>query len=367
MNLEQGLASHKYTGFDVLRTLAALGVVLTHSFTLTGHDADKPTVSVGRYLMAFGSLGVAIFFVISGFLVFGSWERSGNVAIFLRNRFARIWPALTFVVIISAFVLGPIVSEFSVGRYFSSSRPYAYVAHNLTLVTGPAYDLPGAFTDQPSRVVNGSLWTLPYEIWAYLGLLVLGILGVTRRLNLFLLVTVVWLFLFRFGAYDDLLHLRYGHFGVNMRNAADLGSYFLLGATLSLARNRISLSRLTLPGIFAIALSFVTSEPTLFIVGLSMTVIGLGVINNSVTARMASLGDPSYGIYIYSFPIQQMLVFLGITTSWAMFALSAPIAIAAGYASWHLLERPAMTQLKQRLMRTSIATDDVVGVEAGGR
>lgn len=332
----------------MLRTAAALAVVLTHSFAVSGHGGERPLAHVGRFPLAFGQVGVYIFFVISGFLVATSWDRVGRVTTFARNRFARIWPGLITVVMLSVFVVGPLVTTLSVQSYFASRLTSGYLVRNIVLLRGPVYHLPGVFGGQPTAAVNASLWTLPYEIWAYVGVVLLGVTGALRRFWVPAALLVAGCTLFRFGIYTHHISVRYTALAVGGKHLFALGTLFLAGVLLSRFVERIDLRRAAIPGVLLIVLSFVVREPVLFFLGLAATVIGLGVRDGAATDAVHRLGDPSYGIYIFSFPIQQLLFKAGVAdTPWVMLAWSAPISVAAGYLSWHVVEHPALRWFKR--------------------
>ena len=111
-------------------------------------------------------LAVGVFFVISGYLISGSWERRPQLPRYLTNRVLRIIPGLFLVVVVSAFVLGPLVTTLAAGDYFTDGGTYSYL-RNAVLI--PNYALPGVFAGNPfPGAVNGSLWTLPAEFACYL-------------------------------------------------------------------------------------------------------------------------------------------------------------------------------------------------------
>ena len=340
-------SSPKYGGFDLLRIVAALGVVLTHSFELTDHAGDRPMTHIGRFSLAFGNVGVYIFFIISGFLVSSSLDRSRKPSVFLRNRGARIFPGLICVTVLTVFLLGPLMTTLSAGAYLTDTTTISYLLHNSTLLLGVRYYLPGVFSGQG---VNGSLWTLPYEVWAYVALLVMAWLGILKRPLLVGGLFAIGVLTFRFGNYEHIIPLRYALFGMNMHDMTTLGTFFLGGAVLSRINSGVRESRhLLVAGFALIAVGFAVREPSLFILGLPAVVVSSGTVTNSLTRRISALGDPSYGIYIASFPLQQTLFHSGtIRTPAAMFLVSAPLSVAAGFASWHLVEKPAMRVLKRR-------------------
>jgi hypothetical protein len=50
----------------------------------------------------------------------------------------------------------------------------------------------------------------------------------------------------------------------------------------------------------------------------------------------------SYGVYVWSFPIQQLLVMAGIANQYVMLVCAAPIAYVMGTLSWKFVEEPTM-------------------------
>ena len=123
--------------------------------------------------MTWGHIGVAIFFVTSGFLVTESWRRRPGAGGYLLKRVLRIWPAFLMMIGLSVFVVGPIVTDRSLHSYFTSPQTWGYLLHNAVM-SPITFLLPGVFRHQPLSGVNGSLWTLPFEVLAYLALLLLA-------------------------------------------------------------------------------------------------------------------------------------------------------------------------------------------------
>ncbi|HEX7133095.1 MAG TPA: acyltransferase [Iamia sp.] len=347
----------RYHGFDLVRIAAALAVVLTHSFSTTGHSADKPLLGIGERELGPGSLGVAVFFVISGFLVTESWRRAPGARRFLVRRVVRIWPALVTMLLLTTFVLGPIVTDLSLGAYLTDPQSWRYAWKNGILVTGVTFELPGVFTTNPGPPVNSSLWTLPYEIWCYLGLVLLGMIGALRSRTVVLGLFLVALGLHVVATPGDDPWISAAGWGLSARKGAELATMFLGGAVIALWRSAVDRRWLLAGGAVLMALAFPVGQWGLFVVGLPALVVGLGTTSGPISRAVGRWGDPSYGVYILSYPLQQVLVATGVvTTSWAMFALAAPLALVLGYLSWHLVESPALRRGRRRPGATPGAT-----------
>jgi peptidoglycan/LPS O-acetylase OafA/YrhL len=164
-------------GLNLLRLVLAAGVIVWHSFPLTGHDIGWPPA---RQLMS--SIWVDGFFAISGFLIAGSWLGRPDLLIFLRARMLRLLPGFYVCILFTAFILAPLMVWLTgAGGPISFAESWAYVrANGLLWVT--SYDIGGSPEGIPyPNVWNGSLWTLAWEGLCYLGVAVLGILGLLRR------------------------------------------------------------------------------------------------------------------------------------------------------------------------------------------
>lgn len=163
--------------FAVLRIIAAMLVLISHSWPLTGHLVD-PLMAVTNNHLTGGTLGVMMFFAMSGFLVTESYLRRDSIASFFEARALRLFPALAVALAVAIFI-GASVTTLSAADYFSQPQTSQYFAKNLLLDT--RYELPGVFANTPyPRVVNGSLWTLPTEWFMYCIVGLLGALAILR-------------------------------------------------------------------------------------------------------------------------------------------------------------------------------------------
>jgi len=292
--------------FDLMRLIAALLVVISHTFPLSG----QPALTI-RGVEDFGALGVSIFFVISGYLVTASYERDPKS--YLLKRILRIEPGLIASLVVTVILLS-FVTTAPAAQYWREAG--LYVVRNALLYPA-TYDLPGVFEHAPmAGVVNGVLWTLRLEFTFYLVLmlvranlkLVLGLAALCAALWLGVATTTP-----EWG--DDRLARIALLVGRN-------GFLFFAGSALWLTRAKVPL---WLGGLSAAAFPFVGP------LALPSAVIGL-----SRPGRLPA--DLSYGVYIYAFPIQQQLAMAGKLN--VVTAVLAVLPFAA--ASWFLVEKPAM-------------------------
>ncbi len=326
--------------FDFIRILAALLVLLSHQFALTG----RTEFSFGFYYHSLGGIGVLIFFSLSGFLVAQSWERDPNVLRFTIRRFLRIWPGLCVVTLLAVCVLGPLISTVPIKQYFLSAETRDYF---LTLkLTKVRFFLPGVFDANPhQRSVNGSLWTIPLEIRWYAILCLLGLFGLLKRQ--WLLLAGIFIFAFYVFGFHHAEH--------NPKRVLnqEFGLFFMYGVCTYAFRS-VWKSKSLLVGavicVLSIAFWMIGHQYIALFIALPYSVILFGTASTPFIRRFGRFGDLSYGLYIYAFPVQQTIIWL--TENKISFikglAMTTVCATILALASWHLVEKP-MLSLKRFL------------------
>ena len=268
---------------DARRLIAALLVLAAHSASIAGDTA----ITVAG--VTFGQVGVLMFFGISGYLVTMSWERDPRIGRFALKRCLRIFPALTVVLLATAFGLGPVITSEPVGAYLQDPQTWWYVAANLAFLY--EQDLPGVFASNPLHEVNGSTWTLGPETHAYVLVAVAGSLGLLRvhasccRLwppsagrpssRRWSSLTAGWILSFCVGAAAYVWRIR-----LDARIAAVLVACWLASGSIGGAH-----------WVAGFAIPYATLT-----IGLRAP-----IFFQALTAR----GDFSYGIYLYAFPVSQ--------------------------------------------------------------
>lgn len=186
------LLDPKNNNLDLFRLIAAALVIYGHAYALNPVAGATDFV---RSILIFdysGSLAVKMFFFISGLVVANSLISKDNLTEYAISRISRILPGLIFVLFISSFAIGPIISEYSLQDYFKEKYLYSYFLKNIVFHT--SYVLPGVFKTNPyPDAVNGSLWTLPYEVASYILLFAIYAIGIfkSRILVLFVLTLIL--------------------------------------------------------------------------------------------------------------------------------------------------------------------------------
>jgi peptidoglycan/LPS O-acetylase OafA/YrhL len=286
-----GGSVERHNNFDALRLVAAISVIFSHAFLLgEGTQDPEPLYWLTGGQTVLGVVGVFVFFTISGYLVTQSFEATGSPVRFLAKRGLRIYPGLIACLLVSAFVMGPLVSGLDPAAYLLSPGVYHYVASNFAMVM-PANTLPGvAFSGYGAgSVVDGPLWTLPSEVMMYLMVCALGIL---RFLSLPAMLPLLLLGLG--GLWFDTASSEYF-----IGSALWLLPFFAAGMALYRLRNKKILRH----GLALMALAgLVLSVPfhafiLLFPIFGSYLVIYLAFAPWFPVVRAARFGDLSYGLY----------------------------------------------------------------------
>jgi len=360
-------ARSRSNNFDALRLLGALLVLVSHAFAVSGRP--EPTFAGA----ALGSIGVFIFFGISGFLITKSWVREPRPGPFFAKRALRILPALFVVSVLTAYLVGPLITTAPVAHYFGSPLTHAYALRNATL--RPDYLLPGVFAHNPyPRAVNGSLWTLPTEARAYAAVacagLLIAFLGGTRpRLewlrhsrvivvgSLLLITLGIILVTLKFAGLSN----KFGGYGLGLPTPTELtGGFsqwylflaFGVGAALFVWGERVALRWDAFVAVIALWVLAsrapdlplaVRTEllPALVIPYATLVVAFRGT---QVLRKLTARGDISYGVYLWAFPIEQIVVlkFAHAVTPGIVIAVSIPATCLLGAASWFAVERHAL-------------------------
>lgn len=322
-----------------IRLFAAVLVMFGHAYPLTGGSAP------GYLGSAISTLAVKVFFVISGYLITASWCRDPNLPRYIYRRALRIFPALIVLCLVTVFALGPLLTDLTVTEYFSASRLFSYFEN---ILLKPNYALPGVFVENIyPNAVNGSLWTLPVEFAMYL-LVPLVLFGVWRRY----LAIIVAAFLSVGSLYLTRIAIPESPFvvwGTNWVNALEMAPYFFWGAAYRLwARPEWFNVQVLVFAIVALPL-LATNWAMAELVSLILVpyaTFALGFAKPPFCARMEALGDASYGVYLYGFLVQQIVAnaFPAAGLPIVNFLISLPFVLLAGFASWYLIEKPALAR-----------------------
>ncbi|RPG19749.1 MAG: acyltransferase [Phycisphaera sp. TMED9] len=340
--------SSRKNNMDLIRFLAASAVIYGHAFHL--QNLEDPLESVtGR---STGSLAVAIFFSLSGFLIAKSITTRRSVLEFVVARALRILPALFVVNLLVILVAGFAWTTLGAGEFFSNSQTWSYFAWNSSLLKCQ-YELPGVFESNPGGpAVNGSLWTLPVEARMYGIVFLAGLTSLAlgkflggeferrrRVVGVFAIVAMV-LSLFGWAA----MGIPYVG-GVLSEPGVELLGYFGFGMFAHAFRERIHLDgRIVVAGgVALLATRDSAFANAMFIPWLAYACLWISYTPRLQASGFGSRGDFSYGIYIFAFPVQQWIYSVSpgmAPLSNAGFTFCIVIVLAA--LSFWCIERPCL-------------------------
>jgi len=324
----------KKNNFDLLRLLLALIVCLVHAYKLSGFEALR---SMTEFLSS--RVAVQAFFVVSGFLIVMSYERSSSLVSYTSKRIRRIYPAYAVVIMLAALGL-VLVSNQSVSEYFSQSW-LKYMLANLAFLNFLQPTLPGVFEANRVPEVNGALWTLKVEVMFYCFVpLLVSFLRRVPRLPFLLLVYVLSVgystFLIEAAArtgnpfYEQLSRQLPGQL-----------CFFIAGAALfyylPLFERRVKLF-VTLAAVVLVADTW-TPLPWLQPAALAVIVLFFGLF--LYAGNFGKFGDFSYGVYILHFPLIQLLLNAGWSAShpWAFLVTAVSLTFVGAIVMWNLVEK----------------------------
>ena len=344
---------HRDNNLNLLRLIAALLVLYAHSFAFYG---NQPAGFLG--LTSYGGLGIDIFFIISGYLIVKSWDSTPLISDFLIKRSLRIFPGLAVVVLISMFILGPIFSTFTLGDYFAHPQFWSYLNN---IILSPVFYLPGVLEHaRVPNAVNGSLWSLPVEFFMYLVVVALGVLFGSGRW-VYVVATAAFALVVIFWCWRDAPVVVI--YGTDVRNIFLAGIYFMIGACYAKWRLErwFSLSGVCVLIMVTIILApYAPVSKVLLWFTLPYVVLAYDLSSSRLGSWVNRVGDCSYGVYIYAFPIQQfvLLKFPGISYPVYLFVTIA-MTLVLGYVSWHLVEKRALKFKPKDKLRSLAGVENV--------
>ena len=335
--------------FHLIRFVAASLVLFGHCYPLTGRGNYDYITIASQGIFPTSHMGVCIFFIVSGYLVSQSLQNSQNIKSFIWKRMLRIFPALTVVLLLCVFVVGPICTTLSYNTYWMLPETYRF----LKLIKLYPYienSLPGVFENNPEKAVNGSLWTLPYEITMYFFLVFLQLINLFKKRSLILILFIISIPISTYYIFNTsplklipIIHLSF-------TDTLEFGIFFMVGTLTCLFKDKVQFRFVYFIVItflwFGLGLLHITSSTTIkaiSFIALPYIVLYLANLKGKLNT-FSKFGDFSYGIYIYAFPIQQMIVNFNTTniSILKLFLLSSLIVLPLSIISWYLVEEPAL-------------------------
>lgn len=321
---------------DLLRITLALAVAVAHGIVMkTGTQPSWGRSTVGDF-------AVDGFFILSGFLVTRSYLKLNSLPRYVWHRFLRIMPGFWVCLLVVAFVVAPLAAVLqgaSIWTPFTESpSAFRFVLANAGLLI-TQYDIAGLLAGNPTpSVFDGSLWTLIYEGFCYFLLALAGVTGLLRRFPIVIpsLTLLVWLLAVVSEAGLNLVH------GEQLLRMVFV---FLLGACAQVYARRIPMNGWLAAVAAAVFVLSVATFDNYRLVGGVALAYALLWFSACFFRPVALRVDLSYGVYIYHWPMLQLLALTGLVglSLGAFIAAGLVAAVAVAAASWFLVEHPALS------------------------
>ncbi|WP_372771690.1 acyltransferase family protein [Pantoea sp. WEP] len=317
--------------FDIVRLSLAFIVMLVHSAEVT-RNADI------RFLAHFLNSDFAVkgFFAISGFLIAKSYLRSKSLTSYFIKRAQRILPAYIFTIIM-CFVIGMCLTTLPLMDFLKNKETLKYLVANFSFLNFIQPSLPGVFTNNPNQPLDGSLWTIKAELTLYV--LLPFIVPLLKRSPLkvwsvIFIISCAWYFYFTAlysGPKADTLAKQF----------IALSSYFFFGSLLAVHQPTFDrLKEITIVSL-VVFLLFKSTDYAFIVEPVAFSAVVILFCNNLCKEiKISQYGDLSYGMYLYHWPIIQVLQHFGVfdANAFAGLGLTIVMTLALAYTSWNLLE-----------------------------
>ncbi|MEW8506954.1 MAG: acyltransferase [Candidatus Thiodiazotropha sp.] len=329
--------------YNLLRLCAAISVVFTHSYALLGIGEKNDPIYQLTGINASG-YGLATFFIISGFLVTRSLNNRKSLWLFAKARILRLYPALILSLAFCLLVVGLAFTSLSIASYFASAQTLDFVTSNLNMpVIHKTLALPGVFDGNHNPYVNGALWTLAWESIFYIVLAVFGLTKLIEFRPLMVVIALCAILLYILVQANNLSA------DAIITGGIGFAALFAAGACMHLYRHRIRLGWSLVAGVVGTVLLlsiFLDGYlfTTLEYLAMIYIVIALAYLPKGKILLFNRLGDYSYGMYVFHFPIMQsLIVILKIDSPYPLFFTTLAVTTPFAVLSWHFIEKRALS------------------------
>lgn len=330
--------------FSFLRLVFASLVILSHSFELVDGNRHRELLTSLFGTLSFGEFAVDGFFLLSGYLIVQSWLSQPQPLLFVRKRVLRIYPAFIVCSIFCALIVGPLAS--SAVDYFSQFQVAKFIAGSFVL-NRPL--IPPVFIGQ----VNGAMWTIQFEFLCYLSVLLFGVLSLFKKRFFWLLSAIILTLLFINVTTVNYVVI---HLTQHLSNHTTsyilfysnqfirLAMFFFVGGSFYLYKEFVPFNRtlacLSLLTLFALMFNKYCAEVALAFFG-GYILFFIAFTKFTTIDPFRKLPDISYGLYLYSWPVQKLIIWYIVGISpWLVFVLTFLISACLGTLSWYGIEKP---------------------------
>jgi peptidoglycan/LPS O-acetylase OafA/YrhL len=339
--------SHR-NNFGLLRLIFAMFVLVSHSIEMVDGNRSREPLTYIFGTLSLGELGVDGFFLVSGYLITQSFENSASLFSYLLSRVLRIYPAFMVAFALSIIIVGPLS-----GADMNALRGAGWIMQLFYMLLLAVPILPNAFAGLHYPFLNGAMWTIPYEFSCYLFIPIFGLLSELWRRRILVFSLMVLLLISAFIPIGSNAFTLPSNFSGPPKDAVRFASLFLSGAAFYIFRDNISY-RNDLAIIAAIALlgslfNHATEELAMGTLG-GYLIFWFSFLKSAPRLnRINNETDVSYGIYLYAWPIQNLLIkFVPGITPLLVMILTTISAVALAILSWNLIEKPSLSLKRRR-------------------
>ncbi len=348
------MQEERKNNFGIIRFMGAIMVIVGHMYVLAGQAAPMIMWNVIH------GLGVAVFFCIGGYLIALSWLRQPNFRIYLIKRIFRIFPALIVCVLLTVFMAGPLVTNLSLREYYTSPLTWKYMLNCFLYIN---HELPGVFENNLwGNAVNGSLWCLPVEFLMYLVTPVYIMAGMKLSVKiqkyyfgivslLVILAGSIWTTWF----YDT--NFIFHGFSFVMQ----IIPYFFVGVFIAVCKleKLLNTQKAIIVMMIAAGLSYLPA-PLSYVgqyVCIPYVILSLALAEKPVFTA-ANKRDISYGMFLFSFIIQQILIQVFVSSGyplnvWILLTLTIVFSVLMGLFTEKFVENPSKKLCKKIVLLTT--------------
>ncbi len=340
--------------FQFLRLLFATLVIFVHSPELIdGNRTREPLTAIfGTISMA--EMAVNGFFILSGYLIVQSWQHSAGFFDFLKKRVLRIYPAFIVASVVCVFIVG----RLGAGNNYFPQLDMRHLFTNAVLLAMP--QTPPVFAGSHYPVVNGAMWTIAYEFRCYLLVAIVGVLGAFKNPKWWLAITTTAIIVTAYsfaGLRGQLESLHFSGSEILLGSNHEFARFiacFGAGGCYYLFREKIPYNRhwaVAALVITALALFYFPSiYPAVALTG-AYCLFAFAFMPLKFLDCFKAKTDISYGIYLYGWPAQKLLLwYFPLLSPLALFAAAFSISVACGWLSWKWIEAPFLKLKKVRFM-----------------
>lgn len=343
------MSDHR-NAFGFLRLVLASLVIVSHTPELVDGDRHRELLTLAFGTISFGELAVDGFFVISGYLITQSFLRTDDVRTYFAKRVCRIYPGFVVACLFCLLIVAPLAGGDSI-----VAAP-GQALQRIAFLAPPVAK--GAFAGDPYPSLNGAMWTIAYEFRCYILVSLLGVLGVFRHRGMVLLLAAACFLAHAvadpqmISTVEDRLPME-GLLIGSIVSGLRLAGAFLAGSAFLLYRDRLAFTGLRIVAasvLLAILMRVqLFAEPALCLFGGYLLLAAADRGGGTVLHRINNRNDISYGVYLYAWPIELLL--RQMMPAAPLFVLGLATWGAAclfGWASWKLVEQPALRLVRGR-------------------